>query len=47
MSEVVGIAPLYYELEVILARNGVKGPIGNYAPQQGITWNIFEWELDR
>lgn len=46
MSEVLGIAPLYYEVEVILARNSVKGPIGNYAPQQGITWNIFEWELD-
>jgi hypothetical protein len=32
---------------VLLARNSVKGPIGNYAPQQGITWNIFDWELER
>ncbi len=45
MSEVVGIGPLYYDVEVILARNNVKGPIGNYGPQQGITWNLFEWEL--
>lgn len=45
MSEVLGIGPLYYEVEVILARKNVKGPVGNYGPQQGITWNVFEWEL--
>jgi ABC-type transport system substrate-binding protein len=44
MSELVGIGPLYYDIEVILAKNKVKGPIGNYGPQQGISWNIYEWE---
>ncbi len=45
MSELVGIGPLYYDVEVILAKNSVKGPIGNFGPQQGISWNIFEWAL--
>jgi ABC-type transport system substrate-binding protein len=45
MSEVVGIAGLYYDVEVILAKHKVKGPIGNYGPQQGISWNIYEWEI--
>jgi hypothetical protein len=30
---------------VILARHRVKGPVGNFGPQQGISWNIFEWEI--
>jgi len=37
--------PLIYSVEVILARNRVKGPIGNYGPQEGMTWNIHEWEV--
>ena len=45
MSELVGIGPLYYDVEVILAKNNVSGPIGNYGPQQGISWNIYEWEV--
>ena len=45
MSELVGIGPLYYDVEVILAKHNVKGPIGNYGPQQGISWNIYEWEI--
>ena len=45
MTEIVGIGPLYYDVEVILARNTVKGPVGNYGPQQGISWNIFAWEI--
>lgn len=45
MSEVMGFGPLIYGVEVILAKNRVKGPVGNYAPQQGVTWNIFEWEV--
>jgi ABC-type transport system substrate-binding protein len=44
MTDLVGFAPLYYEIEVIVARNNVKGPVGNYGPQQGITWNVFDWE---
>ena len=45
MAEQIGAVPLIYSVEVILARNKVKGPIGNYGPQEGITWNIFEWEV--
>jgi hypothetical protein len=45
MSELVGIGPLYYDVEVILAKNKVKGPVGNYGPQQGISWNIYEWSV--
>jgi hypothetical protein len=45
MSEVLGFLPLYYGPEVLLATKNVKGPIGEYGAQQGVTWNIFQWEL--
>lgn len=45
LSEVVGIGALYYQVEVILATNNVKGLVGNYGPQQGVSWNAFEWEV--
>ena len=45
MSELIGAVPLIYSVEVILARNRVKGPVGNYGPQEGITWNVHEWEV--
>ncbi|MBM2811753.1 MAG: hypothetical protein HW416_2512 [Chloroflexi bacterium] len=45
LSQLVGIGPMFYQVEVIVAKNAVKGPIGNWGPQQGITWNIYEWEL--
>jgi peptide/nickel transport system substrate-binding protein len=45
MSELIGAVPLIYSVEVIIARNRVKGPVGNYGPQEGITWNIYEWEV--
>jgi peptide/nickel transport system substrate-binding protein len=45
MSDLAGYIPLTYVVEVILARHAVKGPIGNYGPQVGITWNVFDWEL--
>jgi peptide/nickel transport system substrate-binding protein len=45
MTDVLGIGPLYYDVEVILAKNKVKGPVGNYGPQQGITWNIYDWSV--
>lgn len=44
MSELAGFGPLFYGVEVILARSNVRGPVGNYGPQIGVTWNIFEWE---
>jgi hypothetical protein len=45
MSELVGIGPVFYGVEVILASNRVKGPVGNYGPQVGVTWNVHEWEV--
>jgi len=44
-SELVGVAPLIYSVEAIIARNRVRGPVGNYVSQEGITWNIHEWEV--
>jgi len=45
VSEMVGFGPLFYSVEVILASSRVKGPVGNYGPQVGVAWNIFEWEV--
>ena len=45
MTEVNGVTPLIYSVEVILARNRLKGPVGNYGPQEGMTWNVGEWEV--
>ncbi len=45
LTELVGIGPLYYPAEVMLVANRVKGPIGNYGPQLGTTWNLYEWEV--
>lgn len=45
MTELVGIGPIFYKVEVILASNKVKGPVGNYGPQVGTTWNVNEWEV--
>ncbi|HZT07760.1 MAG TPA: ABC transporter substrate-binding protein [Chloroflexota bacterium] len=46
MTELVGAQPLIYSVEVIIARNGVRGPVGNYGPQEGITWNVQDWSVD-
>jgi len=45
MSEVVGYQPIFYDVEAIGATNRVKGPIGNYGPQEGITWNVSDWQV--
>lgn len=44
-SELAGVAPLIYSVEAIIARNRLRGPVGNYVSQEGITWNIHEWEV--
>jgi len=43
MSDLVGIGPLYYSTEVVVARSRVTGRVGEYAGQSGVSWNIFEW----
>ena len=45
MSETLGIGPLYYNAQVLIARNRLKGPFGETAEKSGVTWNIFEWEV--
>jgi len=45
MSELAAYAPLHYQTEVILAKHRVRGPIGNYGPQIGNSWNVHEWEV--
>lgn len=29
----------------LVASNKVKGPVGNFGPQVGVTWNVHEWEV--
>jgi ABC-type transport system substrate-binding protein len=45
MSDLAAYIPLHYSVEVLLARNKLKGPIGCYGPQLGLTWNVWQWEL--
>jgi peptide/nickel transport system substrate-binding protein len=45
MTELVGAQPLIYSIEVIVARSNVRGPEGNYGPQEGITWNVQDWTV--
>lgn len=44
-SDVVGVGMLFYHVEVLLARNRLKGPVGEVAEKSGMSWNIFEWEV--
>ena len=44
LSELVGYGPLYYNVEILLARSRLTGPVGE-GLQTGVTWNIFEWEV--
>jgi len=45
MSELLGISPLYYQANVLLARSRLKGPLGEPADSSGMAWNVFEWEV--
>ncbi len=45
MAELVGIGPLYYSTEVVVARSRVSGPVGEFGGQSGVSWNIFEWSV--
>jgi peptide/nickel transport system substrate-binding protein len=46
ISEVVAFQPIYYIVELVLAKNKVKGPAGSAGPQTGITWNVWDWEVE-
>ncbi|MBM2809966.1 MAG: hypothetical protein HW416_725 [Chloroflexi bacterium] len=45
MTEVAGPLPFIYSVEAILARKNVVGPVGNYGPQEGMSWNVHDWEV--
>lgn len=45
LSDLAAYVPLYYGVEVLLASSRLRGPVGNYGPQPGVTWNVFEWEV--
>jgi peptide/nickel transport system substrate-binding protein len=45
MTEIVGVAPLFYGVGVIAAKNKVKGPLGEVTQKSGMTWNVFDWEI--
>jgi peptide/nickel transport system substrate-binding protein len=45
MSEVLGVGMLFFHAEVLIARNRVRGPVGEVAEKSGMSWNIFEWEV--
>jgi peptide/nickel transport system substrate-binding protein len=45
LSEIAAYAPIYYTVDVLLAKNRLKGPLGDAGDQAGTTWNIFEWEV--
>jgi peptide/nickel transport system substrate-binding protein len=45
MSETLGVGMLFFNAEVLIARNRVRGPVGEVAEKSGMSWNIFEWEV--
>jgi hypothetical protein len=45
VTEIVGMGPLYYPVDIIIARNNVKGPVGHYL-YPAHSWNIYEWSID-
>jgi hypothetical protein len=47
MTELVGPMPFLYSVEVIAAHGYVTGPIGKMPGQNGITWNVSEWGVNR
>lgn len=45
MSDLLGIGPLYYDADFLVAKNRLKGPIGETPYVGGVSWNIYEWEV--
>ena len=45
LSEMAAYVPLYYQADVVVAKNRLSGPVGPGLNQAGVTWNIFEWEV--
>jgi peptide/nickel transport system substrate-binding protein len=45
LTQEVAFGPLFYLVELVVAKNKIKGPSGTAGPQTGVTWNIWEWEV--
>ena len=45
VTELAGPTPFLYSVEVAIARKHVLGPVGAVPSQNGMTWNIQDWEL--
>jgi peptide/nickel transport system substrate-binding protein len=45
ISEQLGMLPLYYPVDAIVARHPIKGPLGHFT-YPCYSWNIFEWGFD-
>ena len=45
-SEISAYTPLYYQSDVLVAKNRLTGPVGPGLNQPGVTFNIFEWEVN-
>ncbi len=45
LTELAAFGPLFYQVEVIAAKQRVAGPVGTVGAQTGITWNVWEWEV--
>jgi hypothetical protein len=46
LTQLVAFGPLFYQVEVIAAKQRVRGPVGSAGAQSGITWNVWAWEVD-
>ncbi len=44
MSDLVGVALLFYPADIVLARSNVTGPLG-HGRYPATSWNIFEWAI--
>src|SRR5206468_3336824 len=45
VSELVAVGVLYYVPELFMARNRLRGPVGDNTVNPATCWNIYEWEL--
>jgi peptide/nickel transport system substrate-binding protein len=45
LAELAAYTPLYYQADVLAAKNRLTGPVGPGLGQAGITWNIFDWAV--
>ncbi len=46
LMEISAYTPLYYQSDVLVAKNRLAGPVGPGLNQPGVTFNIYEWEVN-